>query len=103
MKILFIGGTGTISTACSRLALERGDEVWHLNRGQRPSDLEGVQRITCNIRDPESVRQSALGEHTWDVVAQFIAYTPDEIERDLELCRGMCGLDVVISSASVYA
>lgn len=103
MKLLFIGGTGTISTACSQRALDLGHELWHLNRGQRPTELEGVQKITCNIRDPESVRSSTLGEHTWDAVVQFIAFTPDEIERDLELFRGKCGQYVFISSASAYA
>lgn len=101
LKILFIGGTGNISTACSRLALEHGHELWHLNRGQRGGAPDGVQTITADIRDPDQAR-AALGDHHWDAVVNWIAFKPEEIERDIALFRGRTDQYLFISSASVY-
>jgi nucleoside-diphosphate-sugar epimerase len=100
MKVLFLGGTGIISTACSRLALERGHEVWLLNRGGR-TPIPGARVITGDLRDVAGVAQ-ALGGHTWDAVVDFIAFTPEDIERDLTLFRGRTAQYVFISSASAY-
>jgi len=100
-KILFIGGTGNISTACSRLALERGYDLWHLNRGQRGGAPEGVQTITADIRDPDQAR-TALGDHQWDAVVNWIAFKPEEIDRDIALFRERTRQYCFISSASVY-
>ena len=103
MKILFIGGTGTISSACSQLALDRGHELYLLNRGQttrRPAP-EGARVLHGDIRDPGSAR-AALGDHTFDAVVDWIAFTPDHVETDLDLFRGRTGQYVFISSASVY-
>jgi nucleoside-diphosphate-sugar epimerase len=103
MKILFIGGTGVISSACSRLALERGLELYLLNRGQtmsRPSPA-GAKVLRGDIRAPDSVKE-ALADQTFDVVVNWIAYTPDHIETDLELFRGRAGQYIFISSASAY-
>jgi len=101
MKILFIGGTGTISTSCSRLAVQHGHDVALLNRGQRPVEIEGARRIVADIHDPASVKD-ALGDETFDVVANFINFKVEHIERDLELFRGRAGQYLFISSASVY-
>ncbi len=101
MKVLFIGGTGIISTAVSRQALMRGIELFHLNRGQRETDLNGVQQITADIHQPADVRR-ALSGLTFDVVVDWIAYTPEDIERDLALFQDRLRQFVFISSASAY-
>ncbi|MEL7645619.1 MAG: SDR family oxidoreductase [Anaerolineaceae bacterium] len=102
MKALFIGGTGNISSACSKLALERGVELYLLNRGQSLRTLpEGARVMTADIRDPNAARE-ALGSLRFDVVADFIAFTPQHIETDLELFRGRTGQYLFISSASAY-
>jgi len=102
MKILFIGGTGNISTACSKLAIDKGYEVYLLNRGNidRP-DLNGVKSIRCNINKPIEVKKAIRGLE-FDVVANFIAFTPDDIQRDIELFTGICKQYIFISSASAY-
>ena len=102
MKALFIGGTGNISSACVELALARGIEVTLLNRGtsRRPVP-NGAQVLHGDIRDPQAV-QAALGSRSFDVVADFVAFTPEHIETDLELFRGRTGQYIFISSASAY-
>ena len=102
MKALFIGGTGNISSACSKLALDRGVELYLLNRGQSLRPLpEGARVINADIRDPNAARE-ALGSLRFDVVADFIAFTPQHIETDLQLFRGRTGQYIFISSASAY-
>jgi len=103
MKVLFIGGTGIISSACAQLALEQGIDLYLFNRGQnqtRPAPT-GAHLIQADIRDLPATR-AALSGHTFDSVVEFIAYTPDQVEADLELFRGKTGQYVFISSASVY-
>ena len=102
MKVLFIGGTGVISSACSSLAIERGIELYLLNRGKsiRPAP-EGARLINADISDPVSVKK-ALGSMEFDAVADFIVFTPDQLERDLDLFRGRAAHYLFISSASAY-
>jgi len=102
MKVLFIGGTGIISSACSELALERGMELYLLNRGKsiRPAPA-GVKLLNGDIRDLASA-QSALGSLNFDAVVDWVAFTTDHIETDLQLFRGRTGQYVFISSASAY-
>jgi nucleoside-diphosphate-sugar epimerase len=103
MKVLFIGGTGIISSACSPLAIERGFDLYLLNRGQttnRPIPA-GAHVLHGDIYDPESAK-AALGRQDFDVVVDWIAYTPDQVEADLKLFRGRIGQYIFISSASVY-
>ena len=103
MKVLFIGGTGKISSACSRLAIERGFELYLLRRGQttaRPAPA-AARLLQGDIRDPESAR-GALGDLEFDAVVNWIAFTPDHIETDLKLFRGRTAQYVFISSASAY-
>ncbi len=101
-KILFIGGTGIISSACSRLALERGLDLYLLNRGQSVRPIpEGARVLNGDIRDPASAR-AALVSHDFDAVVDWVAYTPEHIETDLNLFRGRAGQYVFISSASAY-
>jgi nucleoside-diphosphate-sugar epimerase len=101
MKVLFIGGTGFISTAVSRLAIARGIDLYHLNRGQRPCGVEGVNRLTADIHNREQMN-AALAGHKFDVVVDWVAYGPADIERDIELFRGRTRQFVFISSASAY-
>jgi nucleoside-diphosphate-sugar epimerase len=103
MKVLFIGGTGIISSACSQLAVERGIDLYLLNRGQtskRPVP-EGAEVLIGDIRNPATVAE-ALGDMTFDAVVDWIVFTPDQVETDLELFRGRTEQYVFISSASAY-
>ncbi|WP_045233735.1 SDR family oxidoreductase [Deinococcus pimensis] len=103
MRVLFIGGTGIISSACTRLALERGFEVYLLNRGRtsaRPVP-EGARVLRGDIRDAESAR-AALGDLSFDAVVNWVAFTPEHVETDLALFRGRTRQYVFISSASAY-
>ena len=104
MKILFVGGTGIISSACSQLAIEKGFDLFLLNRGQTQSKRVPPPEATIvhgDIREPESVR-AVLAEHQFDVVVNWIAFTPEHIETDLALFQGQVGQYVFISSASAY-
>ncbi|MGA2450426.1 MAG: SDR family oxidoreductase [Polyangiaceae bacterium] len=101
MRILFIGGTGILSRACTELALARGHDVYVLNRGQRSEVPEGARALVADVHEDAAVR-SALGARTWDAVVDFIAFTPEDIERDLSLFRGSTAAYVFISSASAY-
>jgi nucleoside-diphosphate-sugar epimerase len=102
MKVLFIGGTGIISSACSQLAVERGIELYLLNRGEskRPSP-EGAHILRGDIRDVESAK-SVLQGIAFDAVVDWIAFRPDQVQRDIELFRDRTGQYIFISTASVY-
>ncbi len=101
MKVLFIGGTGIISTACSRLAVERGIELTHFNRGRSHRKVHGVRSIRGDIRDRDAARRLLLGQ-TFDAVVDWIAFLPEQVRADIELFRGRTGQYLFISSASVY-
>ena len=103
MKVLFIGGTGIISSACSRRALNQGYELYLLNRGKTTSRPvpEGAYILPGDIRDPASAR-SAIHGHSFDVVVNWIAFTPEHIQLDLNLFNGSAGQYIFISSASAY-
>ena len=101
-SILYIGGTGTISAACVRRSVELGHDVTVLNRGTGRKRLpEGVRLVEADVRDPASVR-AALDGSEFDVVADFVAFTPEHVTTDLELFEGRTGQYVFISSASAY-
>jgi nucleoside-diphosphate-sugar epimerase len=101
MKVLFIGGSGFISTSVSRLAVARGIELYWLNRGQRQVSVPGVKVINADVHAPDQARQ-ALGDQSFDAAVDWIAYTTDDIERDLALFRGRVKQFIFISSASAY-
>jgi len=102
MKALLIGGTGTISTAISALCVEQGWELYLLNRGNRGEFVpEGARVISADINDTDAVLEKLAGM-TFDVVADFIAFTPDHVKRDIGLFQGMCAQYIFISSASAY-
>lgn len=102
MKALFIGGTGVISAACTRLAFERGVHLTLLRRGRRSAHIPaGVKTITADIHDIGACERALAGE-SFDAVVDFIAFTSADIERDLQLFRGRTRQYVFISSASAY-
>jgi len=102
MRALFVGGTGIISSASTRLAAERGIELYILNRGEswRPVPDE-VTRLPGDIRDVESARK-AIGDLEFDAVVDWVAFTPEHVEIDLDLFRSRTGQFIFISSASAY-
>jgi nucleoside-diphosphate-sugar epimerase len=104
MKLLFIGGTGLISSACSELAVTRGHELFILNRSHsRKYPLpDGATLLQADIHTDEARLATLLAGHHFDAVVDFIAYTVEDIERGLRLFRGRTGQFVFISSASAY-
>lgn len=103
MKILFIGGTGIISSACTHHVIDLGYDLYLLNRGRTTSRSipEGAYMLPGDIRDPESAR-SAIHGHDFDVVVNWIAFTPEHIQHDLNLFGGRTRQYIFISSASAY-
>jgi nucleoside-diphosphate-sugar epimerase len=102
VKILFIGGTGIISAACTALAARRGMDVTLLTRGQRlPQQLpRGARSLIADVNDPELAQK--LGGESFDAVVDWVAYTPADVERDLRLFRGRTRQFIFISSTSAY-
>ena len=103
MKALFIGGTGTISTAIvKRLADEPNWEVWLLNRGNRKSVVpEGVHQIIADVHNEEETAEK-LKDMYFDTVCEFIGFAVSDVERDYRLFRGRTNQYIYISSASAY-
>lgn len=102
MKALFIGGTGTISSAITSLAVKEGFELYLLNRGNRSNLVpEGVKIIEADINNEKDVRDK-LKEYSFDIVADFIAYNVDDLKRDVRLFKDKTKQYFFISSASAY-
>jgi nucleoside-diphosphate-sugar epimerase len=102
MRILFIGGTGNISLDCSHAALEKGYELFHLNRGNHPERVPaGVKTLKADIRNLQQTQQ-VLRDLKFDSVVNWVAFLPEHIERDIEIFSGITDQYVFISSASVY-
>ncbi|MGD8405783.1 MAG: SDR family oxidoreductase [Anaerolineales bacterium] len=104
MKVLFIGGTGLISSVCSELALQRDMDLYVLNRGvsKKYPFLTGAKHLTGDVRADEAGVADLLTPHHFDVVVDWIAFTPEDIERDLRLFSGKADQFIFISSASAY-
>lgn len=104
MKILFIGGTGLISTACSELVVQRGHDLTILNRSQTKKipAPPGTHIITTDVHGDFDNLKKNLEPYRFDVVIDWIAFTPEDIERDIRLFQGKTGQFVFISSASAY-
>src|SRR6478609_6827833 len=102
-SVLFIGGTGVISTACVREAMRQGREVTLLNRGETThrSVPDAAEVLQADVRDAASVR-SALGQREFDTVVSFLSFTPEHVQQDVDLFSGRAGQYVFISSASAY-
>jgi nucleoside-diphosphate-sugar epimerase len=101
VRVLFVGGTGLISTACTRLALQRGIEVVHLNRASGIHPMEGVRNLVADVHD-EAAAERALAGQEFDSVVDWIAYGAQDVERDIRLFRDRTDQFVFISSASAY-
>lgn len=102
MKVLFIGGTGIISQAVSKLAAEKGFDLYLLNRGHRSEFVpEGAKLITADIRDLDLAKK-ALTNRTFDVVVNWAAFIPEHVNNDIDLFRGRTNQYIFISSASAY-
>jgi nucleoside-diphosphate-sugar epimerase len=103
LKVLFIGGTGVISSACAQRAVDLGIDLYVLNRKQtstRPLPAE-AHVLQGDIRDAASARQ-AIGSQDFDVVVDFVAFTPEQVQSDIDLFTDRTGQYVFISSASAY-
>ncbi len=102
MRVLFIGGTGNLSTACARLAVRKGMELSIVNRGSTKMSLpDRVVAFQADLEKPGSLAAALRGKK-FDVVVNFLAFTPEDVQRDMELFQGKVGQYVFISSASCY-
>src|SRR5512138_3485457 len=104
MKILFIGGTGTISSACSELAITRGHELFLLNRSvsKKHPIPAGATVLQGDIHAEEAHLAKLLAGQHFDAVVDYIAFKAEDVERDLRLFRGKTDQFIFISSASAY-
>ena len=103
LRVLFIGGSGVISSACAREAVNAGIDLYVLNRGQsttRPLP-DGVAELRADVRNPEAVRD-AIGGLDFDSVVDWVAFTAEHVRSDIDVFRGRTGQYVFISSASAY-
>ncbi|MEJ2385019.1 MAG: SDR family oxidoreductase [Xanthomonadales bacterium] len=101
MNILFIGGTGIISSACTQVALDRGWTVTVLNRGRSGPPPDGCRHLRADVRD-RAQADAALGQATFDAVLDFMAFVPEHVETAIDLFADRCAQYVFISSASAY-
>lgn len=102
MKVLFIGGTGIISSACSRLCVEKGVDLFLLNRGKSfRTPPQKAKIINADIRDPKLVG-SVLADERFDVVVNWIAFEEDHVRNDYNIFKDRTAQYIFISSASAY-
>ena len=102
MKILIIGGTGTISSAITRQLAASGHDLWLLNRGNRKDEVPAnVKQVITDIDNEHEVLR-LLGDEQFDAVCEFIGFVPAQVERDIRLFKGRTRQYVYISSASAY-
>ncbi len=101
MRVLFIGGTGLISSACSKAVLAGGDELWLLNRGRHADPPAGAKLLQGDAHDDRELARLVDGKD-WDVVVDWVAYVPADVARDLGAFHGNTGQYIFISSASAY-
>lgn len=104
MRILFVGGTGIISSACSELAVARGHELHLLVRGSSSAKRKPPAQAVIHYADVRDVAQTraALGDLSFDAVVDFVAFTESHIQCDLDLFSAITKQLVFISSASAY-
>ncbi len=101
MKALFIGGTGNISLSITKKLLKAGWEVTLVHRGGASEELAGARHIRADINGQNDLAAQLAGE-TFDVVADFIAFVPEQVKRDIALFSGIARQFIFISSASAY-
>jgi nucleoside-diphosphate-sugar epimerase len=103
LRVLFVGGTGTISASCARSAVAQGMDLTVFNRAQselRPLPVE-VTRLTGDVREPASL-EAAIGERDFDVVVNFLCYSADDARSAVGTFRGRTGHYLHISTAMLY-
>lgn len=102
MKVLFIGGTGTISTACAELCIERGIDLYLLNRGKSARSIPaGAKSIIADYRNPAEVN-AAISDMQFESVVDWIAYVPEQVQYDIDFFKDRTKQYIFISSASAY-
>jgi nucleoside-diphosphate-sugar epimerase len=101
VKVLFLGGTGNISASCVRLCIARGMDVFVLNRGLRAAGVPGARTLVADAKDAASLSAAVAG-HEFDAVADFVAFAPEDVERDAAVFAGRTRQYLFISSASCY-
>lgn len=101
MKVLFIGGTGNISLSSTRLAIERGIDIFLLTRGTSQEVPKGAVSLVADINDETKVKE-LIKDHHFDTVVNWIAFTPEDIKRDVRLFLNKTDQYIFISSASCY-
>ncbi|MEM6506007.1 MAG: NAD-dependent epimerase/dehydratase family protein, partial [Planctomycetota bacterium] len=101
MKILYVGGNGQISFDCVHASVRAGHETWVFNRGRSNTGLPGYVRYLRGDFNDDPQYTPIADEH-FDVVCQFRVFTPEQLQRDLDLLTGKVGRYVFISSASAY-
>jgi len=102
MKVLFIGGTGTISQAVSELAVEKGIDLYLFNRGNNNHLApKKAKIIEGNIRNQEEAKKKLLN-HKFDAVVDWVAFSPEHIKNDIEIFRDKTDQYIFISTASAY-
>jgi nucleoside-diphosphate-sugar epimerase len=92
---------GIISSAVSELAVKRGIDLYHFNRGKSHRKIEGVKSIIGNIRDVAQTKETLKNFH-FDVVVNWIGFVPDHVKADIEIFSGIADQYIFISSASAY-
>jgi nucleoside-diphosphate-sugar epimerase len=102
MKLLFLGGTGNISTACVDLALQQGHDVAVLNRGRSASRVQGAVRVVTGDRDDAALLRRTAEGTRFDAVVDFLAFRPEQVEMAIDAFRDRAGQYVFISSTSAY-
>jgi len=104
MKVLFIGGTGLISSACTALAVRKGFDLYLLNRSRSTKYPvpPGANLLQGDVHGSEDDLMRLFEAHQFDAVVDWIAYTPEDVERDIRLFSGKVRQFVFISSASAY-
>src|SRR6266849_4646741 len=102
MRLLFLGGTGNISTACVEHAVERGHDVTLLNRGRTLSRVPASVRVAVGERDDGAALQRAAGATRYDAVVDFLGYRPEQVETALDAFGGRIGQYVFISTTAAY-
>jgi nucleoside-diphosphate-sugar epimerase len=103
MKVLFIGGTGLISSASSELAIKNGIDLFHLNRGHSSSlrPVQGAKLMVADIRNAAQVQES-ISNQEFDVVVDWISFLPEHLDGNMDVFKGKTKQYVFISSASAY-
>jgi nucleoside-diphosphate-sugar epimerase len=102
VKLLFLGGTGNISTACVELAVERGHDVTILNRGRTAARLRGRVHTVRGERDESDVLRFLAETGRFDAIVDFLCYRPEQADAAIEAFAGRASQYVFIGTAAAY-